>query len=363
MKLRQLWTLYPRRAQYAPRGSSGSALATLCTAICTSHSPYLFASPEEWEEARRGRAARGGIDSSVPVDSAAENRAKHARCMQALSVLRAELAAAAPDVIILFGDDQSEQFDFSNYPAFAVFAGESFAGFKISGKFGLPVPQVVRASRPKTPEHWVTTPGHPGVARALVTQLVQAGFDLSFSLELPRPDEGIGHAFMRPAFYLVPDYDIPTVPFFVNCYFGPQPTARRCVQLGRAVRRCIEGLPSDLRVAVIGSGGLWHTPMNPSSILDSDFDSTILDNLERGDAEAMATCFDSRRPWVDPTDPGSLQRASGGSQMVLGLGGGTGETRNWIITAAVVEGRAGTVVDYVPVYASPVGLAFAYWKL
>jgi aromatic ring-opening dioxygenase catalytic subunit (LigB family) len=283
--------------------------------------------------------------------------------MQALNVLRERFIAARPDVIILFGDDQSEQFDFRNYPAFAIFAGESFSGFKISGKFGLPVPKTARASRPKTPEHWVSTPGHPSVARALITQLMQEGFDLSFSLELPRPDDGIGHAFMRPAFHLAPGYDIPTVPFFVNCYFGPQPTARRCVQLGRAVRRCIETLPRDLRVAVIGSGGLWHTPTMPNSILDSDFDATILENLKRGDADAMAAYFDSRKELVDPEDPGSLERASGGSQMVLGLGSGTGETRNWIITAAVVDGFAGTVVDYVPVYASPVGLAFAYWQL
>jgi hypothetical protein len=299
----------------------------------------------------------------VPVDSAAENKIKHARCMQALAVLRAQLTAAKPDVIILFGDDQSEQFDFRNYPAFAVFAGESFAGFKISGKFGLPVPKTTRVPRPKTAEHWTTTPGHPEVARALVTQLMQDGFDISFSLELPRPEEGIGHAFMRPAFYLAPDYRIPTVPFFVNCYYGPQPTARRCVELGKAVRRFIERLPRDLRIAVIGSGGLWHTPMLPRSVLDADFDATILGNLKRGDPGAMASYFDSRRPVIEADDPVSLQNASGGSQMVLGLGGGTGETRNWIITAAVMDGIPATVVDYVPVYASPVGLGFAYWKL
>ncbi len=338
-------------------------MATLCTAICTSHSPYLFVSPDEWEEARRVRLSRGGIDSDVPIDSPVENRSKHARCMQALNVLREQLIAARPDVIILFGDDQSEQFDFRNYPAFAVFAGESFAGFKVSDKFGLPIPQTTRAARPKTAEHWVTTRGHPQVARALLTQLMRDGFDLSFSIELPRPDDGIGHAFMRPGFHLNPAYDIPTVPFFVNCYFGPQPTAHRCVQLGRAVRRCIDRLPAHLRVAVIGSGGLWHTPMMPNSILDSDFDTTILEHLKRGDPDAMAAYFDSRSPVVDPSDPGSLERASGGSQMVLGLGSGTGETRNWIITAAVVDGLGGTVVDYVPVYASPVGLAFAFWQL
>jgi hypothetical protein len=283
--------------------------------------------------------------------------------MKALDTLRRTLEAAKPDVIILFGDDQSEQFDFSNYPALEIFAGESYAGFKISGKFGLPVPNSTRQSRPKTAEHWVTTPGHPEVARWLITELIEEGFDISFSLKLPRPDDGIGHAFMRPFVYLAPDYNIPTVPFFVNCYFGPQPTGRRCVELGRAMRRLITRMPGDLKVAVIGSGGLWHTPMLPHSILDTEFDRAILDCVRSGDAAAMAGYFDGRRPAVKAGDEKALTLASGGTQMVLGLGGGSGETRNWIITAAICDGLPGTVVDYVPVYASPVGLGFAYWSL
>jgi aromatic ring-opening dioxygenase catalytic subunit (LigB family) len=283
--------------------------------------------------------------------------------MVALQTLRRTLETAKPDVIILFGDDQSEQFDFNNYPALEIFAGESYAGFKVSGKFGLPIPHSARLPRPKTAEHWVATPGHPQVARWLITQLMDDGFDVSFSLGLPRPEDGIGHAFMRPYVYLAPNYDIPTVPFFVNCYFGPQPTGRRCVDLGRTIRRLIARMPGDLRVAVIGSGGLWHTPMLPNSILDTEFDRTILEGVRTGDASAMGAYFDSRRPVLDPNDANALSRASGGTQMVLGLGGGSGETRNWIITAAICDGLPGTVVDYVPVYASPVGLAFAYWSL
>jgi hypothetical protein len=102
--------------------------------------------------------------------------------------------------------------------------------------------------------------------------------------------------------------------------------------------------------------------MAPHSILDAEFDQAMLDGLTRGDAEKMASYFDGRRPVVNPDDPKSLNLASGGTQMVLGLGGGTGETRNWIIATAVADGLPGTVVDYVPVYASPVGLGFAYWN-
>ena len=41
--------------------------------------------------------------------------------------------------------------------------------------------------------------------------------------------------------------------------------------------------------------------------------------------------------------------------------GGTRETCNWIAAAAVAEGRPATIVDYVPLYASPIGAAFAHW--
>ena len=338
-------------------------MSKVCSVICTSHSPYLFASPEEWVEAREIRSKNGGIAADVPVDTLAENQAKHARCMSALDVLRREVAHAKPDVIIILGDDQSEQFNFSNYPALEIFAGETFAGFKVSGKFGLPMPKRERADRPKTAEHWVTVPGHPMVAKYLITRLVEDGFDISFSLSLPRPEEGIGHAFTRPYVYLLPDYDIPTVPFFVNCYYGPQPTGRRCVALGHALRRAIEDMPGDLRVLVLASGGLWHTPMAPHSVLDAEFDQAMLHGLRLGDAKNMAAYFDARRPVIDPDNPQSLNLASGGTQMTLGLGGGTGETRNWIVAAAVADGLPGTVVDYVPVYASPVGLGFAYWKI
>ncbi|MGH7418634.1 MAG: hypothetical protein ACREKB_12755, partial [Candidatus Rokuibacteriota bacterium] len=46
----------------------------------------------------------------------------------------------------------------------------------------------------------------------------------------------------------------------------------------------------------------------------------------------------------------------------VGPRGGTRETCNWIAAAAVAEGRPATLVDYVPIYASPIGAGFAYWR-
>jgi hypothetical protein len=57
------------------------------------------------------------------------------------------------------------------------------------------------------------------------------------------------------------------------------------------------------------------------------------------------------------------QPAGTGTAMDLGYGSGTGETRNWVAAAAVADGTPGVVVDSVPIWASPVGVAFAYWPL
>jgi aromatic ring-opening dioxygenase catalytic subunit (LigB family) len=198
-------------------------------------------------------------------------------------------------------------------------------------------------------------------SHALLRELMNDGFDLAFSNELTDTDEGMGHAFMRPLYYLDPEYRLPMVPFSVNCYYGPQPTGKRCYQLGRAVRAAIERMPLDLNVAVIGSGGLWHLPNYPNSWLDETFDATILEGIKSGDARKNAEFFDTVQLPYDPSDKGSVNLASGGTGVLLGVGGGTGETRNWIVAAAVADGKPGTVVDYVPVYASPLGAGFAYW--
>jgi hypothetical protein len=335
-------------------------MARVCTVIAASHSPFLFTPSEQWEPGRATRLARGGLSPQTTVDTVEENARKEARIKAAFGVLRARLEAAKPDVLLIFGDDQLEQFDFKNFPAMALFTGASYSGYKISRWVGLPVGSR-RPEREKTPENWVTVRSHQQLSHALMRELIRDGFDLAFSNELGDPEEGMGHAFMRPSFYLDPEYRIPSVPFFVNCYYGPQPTAKRCYQLGRAVRAAIERIPLDLNVAVIGSGGLWHLPNYPNSWLDETFDANILAGITSGDARKTAEYFDSVTPPYDPANDASINLASGGTGMVLGYGGGTGETRNWIVASAVADGKPGTVVDYIPVYASPIGAGFAYW--
>jgi hypothetical protein len=350
-------------------------LAVLCSVIAMSHSPFLFIDGEQWEWIRERRNLPGRYAPDSPVDPVDQNVAKHARCLSALGELRRQLGAARPDVLIIFGDDQDEQFSLATMPSLAVYAGEEFAGYRISRFEGVPLPGTARAERPKTTEHWTSVRGHSGLGRHLVTGLVRAGFDPAFMLTLPDQDEGMSHAVMRPLHCLRPACDLPVVPVFVNCFHGPQPTAARCYQVGRAVRELIGSWPEDLRVAVIGSGGLWHTPLDPGATIDERFDADILAAVQAGDARAMAAVFDRGLAANGTAANGTAANGTatsgtatsgtgaGGTGMVLGYGSGTGETRNWVAAAAVVDGIPGTVVDSVSIWASPIGVAFAYWPL
>jgi hypothetical protein len=314
-------------------------MASLVGVFAVSHSPFCYMPPERWNEVRAGRRLR----ADVPLDDLETCRAKARRVQAAFAVLRARLVAARPDVVLIFGDDQLECFDFTNFPAFAVYAGDDVVGALAAGG----------TVRLRT---------HPALAAALLAGLLRRGFDPAFSLELPRPERGVGHAFLRPAESLT-DLATPILPVFVNCYYAPQPTAGRCYQLGRAVREILDAHPDGLRVAVVGSGGLWHTPRAADAYLDEAFDRAVLDGVARGDARAMARHFDA---YVVPPDdrsqpPGTRGPTATGLPEPGGPRGGTREICNWIAAAAVVDGTPGTVVDYVPIYASPVGAAFAYW--
>jgi hypothetical protein len=201
--------------------------------------------------------------------------------------------------------------------------------------------------------------------------LLARGFDPAFSLDLPPAGHGLPHAIMNPLNSLT-DLSIPVVPILLNCYYTPQITALRAYQIGRAVRDVMDADPSSRRVAVIGSGGLWHTSGGMDAYIDEAFDNALLACMQAGDIERMARYFDDYRVAAADrsqrltarTTSTDLQQSgfeSTGLPPAPGPQGGTRETCCWIAAAAVAHGKPATVVDYVPVYASPTGLGFAYW--
>jgi hypothetical protein len=110
---------------------------------------------------------------------------------------------------------------------------------------------------------------------------------------------------------------------------------------------------------------MWHTPGAKDAWLDEEFDQELLTFMAAGDARGMAEHFDAYTiPPGDLSQPvGERARTATGLPASVGPQGGTRETCNWIATAGAVDGSRATVVDYVPVYSSPCGEAFAYWQV
>jgi Catalytic LigB subunit of aromatic ring-opening dioxygenase len=325
-------------------------MAKLVGTFFHSHGGTTSIPGDLWSELRSGRPVR----EDVPMDDHETNLKKAERTHEGFRVLRERIAELRPDVLVVFSDDQLECFDFNNYPAFAIFVGETF---KKS-------PRPARGSRAvgRHAEPGACFKGHPEMGTAILTGVMQRGFDPAFCMDMPKPDRGIAGGIIRTAEELT-DWQVPIVPVMMNVYFAPQPTGLRCYQFGKAVREVIDAYPDDVRVGVIASGGLWHTPNQKGAWLNETFDRRTLDYLKAGDAHGMAEYFESYI--VPPDDPSQdittpRRQVTGMPSVGKGPQFGSRETCTWISAAAVSEGCPTTIVDYIPVYASPVGNAFAY---
>jgi hypothetical protein len=319
-------------------------MAKLVGVLNTGH-VWIHRPIEEWEAVRQSRRLR----DDVPLEDMSEKQAKYDRVSAAVEILKAKLVEMRPDALIVFGDDQSENFSntFVNIPSIAVYVGESFAGRRYNGARG--------------EEHQVV-PNNTALATSILTSLLGSGFDPAFCMGLPNPERGIGHAIMNPLGYFT-DYTIPTVPILLNALFAPQVTGKRAHELGKAVRHAIEAYPEDLRVVAIGSGGLWHTTSHGyDTYLNEEFDRAGLKLLADGNLASWARHFDDYHvPDGDMSQfIGERRDDMTGMPTLGGPQFGTRETLNWIAASSMADGCPFTVVDYVPIYSSPIGSTYAY---
>ncbi len=246
------------------------------------------------------------------------------------------IVAARLDVLLIVGDDQTELFRTTNNPAIAIFHGESIRNTARE-------PQAAGDSWVKRARMWRHEPDadreYPvahDLARWLVRELCDRDFDITAMDGLER-GQSEGHAFQFVHRRLLGDHVVPVIPVILNTFDPPnQPTPRRCVALGRALRELLPAWPDDLRVGVIASGGLSHF------VVDEALDQQVIDAVRRKDGAALAAL-----------DPKQLQA-------------GSSEIRNWIVVGELARDLDLDWVEYIPAYRSPAltgtGLAFAAWK-
>jgi protocatechuate 4,5-dioxygenase beta chain len=184
--------------------------------------------------------------------------------LDAFVPVRAWLERMKPDVAIVVYNDHGADFFFDKYPTFAVGAADRYEiadeGF---GRRPLP------ALRGDAEFSW-----------HLCESLVYDEFDITVCQEM-----GVEHGFLVPmnlCFPHDPDWPVAVVPVQVNVIQHPLPTARRCYKLGQAIRRAIDAYERDLRVVIVGTGGMSHQLNGPRfGHMNEAFDQDFLDRIER----------------------------------------------------------------------------------
>jgi protocatechuate 4,5-dioxygenase beta chain len=78
------------------------------------------------------------------------------------------------------------------------------------------------------------------------------------------------------------------IPFAVNVVQYPVPSGRRCLNLGKAIRKAVESYDENLNVQIWGTGGMSHQLQGPrAGLINREWDNAFLDRMIN-DPEAQA---------------------------------------------------------------------------
>ena len=222
-------------------------MATIVGGIATSHTPTI----------------------GFALDTNKQQDPVWAPIFEAYRPVQAWLADKKPDVLLFIYNDHVTSFFLDHYSQFALGVGsEYFPADEGGGARRLP-----------------PIKGHPKLAQHLAMGLVADEFDLSYF-----QGRGLDHGCFSPLSVLWP-HD-PTwpgaiVPLQVGVLEFPIPSARRCFNLGKSLRKAIESYPEDIRVAVVGTGGLSHQVHGERcGFNNTPWDMEFLDLLEK-DPQAL----------------------------------------------------------------------------
>src|SRR5579864_5226906 len=194
-----------------------------------------------------------------------------------------------PDFVLVWGDDQYENFKEDIVPAFCVagyddeFELQPWAVANGSNGHG-------KANRWGEAGDWtLNLKGHREAAKYLTTGLIEAGIDMAYAYKpLHHP---MAHAFTNTFLYLDWDrkgFPYPVIPFAINCYGSnllhakggigalfvpprdpseppdpPSPAPWRCMEVGAAAAEVFAGSP--WRVALIASSSWSHCFLSPTN--------------------------------------------------------------------------------------------------
>lgn len=181
--------------------------------ICCSHSPLMTTDVEETQPET------------------------HASFFRELDACAKSLHAFNPDLVVIFGPDHFNGFFYELMPAFCI--GTAAMGSK----------------------DWHLESGPLRVPRELALSCIRFLQNKEFDLALSH-DMRVDHGMTIPLYKLtgaLNRYNV--LPVFINCAADPRPSFRRARKFGEAIGEFLAG--TNLRLTLIGSGGLSHDPPTP----------------------------------------------------------------------------------------------------
>ncbi|MBI1684292.1 gallate dioxygenase [Caulobacter hibisci] len=182
---------------------------------------------------------------------------------EAFAPLKDWLAEQNPDALVMIYNDHVTSFSFDHYSAFVLGVGDEYAVADEGGG----------------PRDLPPVPGHAAFARYLTRAVMAQDFDLSVFQHKP-----LDHGCLSPLCLLTPPeetWPIPIVPLQCGVLQFPAPSARRCLDLGKALRKAIDAWPEDKRVVIVATGGLSHQVHGErAGFNNTAWDEAFLDMLQ-----------------------------------------------------------------------------------
>lgn len=289
-------------SHYPPLSSLDSEMAALLKWTLNDPAiPVELHDPARWPAtARREWGDDGG------VTAAASHRAA---LLVGFRRVREAIDAFGPDVVLIWGDDQYENFREDVIPPYAVLAYDDMT--VQPWKHAQHSSNMV--DRPniwgESAESTFTIRGAPDVGRLLTGGLLEREIDVAYAYE-PLHHPGLPHAFLNTVLYL--DYDrsgfpYAVLPFAINCYgrrvisfrgfasrLGeerpfdpPSASPRRLAAVGAATVDVLR--ESAWRVALVASSSWSHAFMCDKTLRlwpDTESDRRLYESLGAGDVDA-----------------------------------------------------------------------------
>ena len=219
-------------------------MAEIVLGLASSHTPQMSTSAEFWKEhaARDERNAqllgRDGryhsyddLLANADPGLAGELEApvwkdKFDRAQAAVGALARRLEQAAPDIVVIVGDDQHELFGADGVPAIGLFTGERLWDLPPDAEHFARIPKDIQranwAAHADAPDSY---PVGAGLSQHLAAALTGREFDVTVMSAQPQ-GRSLGHAFTFARRRLHLAAEVPIVPVLLNTYYPPTSPVR-----------------------------------------------------------------------------------------------------------------------------------------